>query len=279
MKSANPNPNPNKQYGVGTKSIILTVVIIVAVLLLGFSSARSVPAGYVGIRTQFGAVTGKTLQAGLNLKLPFIQGIEVMDCRIQKIEADAFAASKDLQTVTSKIAVNFSINPEMAQDLYKEVGVNYRSVIIEPAVQEVVKMVTAQYTAENLISLRGEVSQKMTQLLSEKISNKGIVVNDFNVLNFDFSEDFNDAIEQKQIAQQQALKAEQDLARIKIEAEQKVVQAQAEADALKLQKQEITTELLELRKIEAQLKAIEKWDGHLPTYTGGDAIPFIQLPN
>ena len=200
-----------------------------------------------------------------------------MDTRIQKIEADAFAASKDLQTVTSKIAVNFSINPQQAGDLYKEVGVNFKSVIIEPAVQEVVKMATAQYTAEELIAKRGEVSAKMTQFLAEKISKKGIIINDFNVLNFEFSQDFNKAIEQKQIAQQQALKAGQDLERIRIEAEQKIVQAKAEAESLKLQKQEITSEMLELRKIEAQLKAIEKWDGKLPQYSGGSAIPFIDV--
>ena len=138
-------------------------------------------------------------------------------------------------------------------------------------------MVTAQYTAEEIITKRSDVSMKMTNLLTEKIAENGIKVEAFNVINFDFSEEFNNAIESKQIAQQQALKAEQDLNRIKIEAEQKTVQAQAEAEALRLQKQEITEDLLELRRIEAQLKAIEKWDGKLPTYNGGDAIPFIDI--
>jgi len=232
MKNAN-TPEATKK---GAKTIILIALIAIAILLLGFSSARSVPSGFVGIRTQFSAVIGVPLSPGLNLKLPLMQDIELMDCRIQKIEADSFAASSDLQIVTSKIAVNFSINPAMVQSLFQEVGTNYRSVVIDPAVQEVVKMVTAQYTAENLIAQRGEVSQKMTEMLTAKISSKGIIINDFNVLNFDFSEEFNNAIEQKQIAQQQALKAQQDLARIKIEAEQKIVQAQAEAESLKLQK-------------------------------------------
>jgi len=258
------------------KYIIWAVIAVLAIALIA-SSSKAVPAGFVGVRTQFGAVTGGSLSAGLNFKVPFMQKIELMDTRIQKIEADAFAASKDLQIVTSKIAVNFSINPQQAGDLYKEVGVNFKSVIIEPAVQEVVKMATAQYTAEELIAKRGEVSAKMTQFLSEKISKKGIIINDFNVLNFEFSQDFNKAIEQKQIAQQQALKAGQDLERIRIEAEQKIVQAKAEAESLKLQKQEITSEMLQLRKIEAQLKAIEKWDGKLPQYNGSDAVPFIDV--
>ena len=257
--------------------IVTFVIIAVILVIMIFGSLRTIPAGYVGVRTQFGAVSGSALTAGLNYKIPFVQKIEVVDCRIQKVEADAVAASKDMQIVTSKIAVNFSINPAMANTLFKEVGVNYRSIIIDPAVQEVVKMITAQFTAEELISRRSEVSTKMTEALSQKISNRGIIINDFNVINFEFGEEFNKAIESKQVAQQQALKAEQDLTRVEIEAKQKVVQAQAEAESLKLQKQEITPELLELRKIEAQLKAIEKWDGKLPTYNGSDAVPFIDI--
>lgn len=272
------NTIPIKPVSSGKIGKIITAAIIVILILIAlFGSTRTIPAGFVGVRTQFGAVSGNPAPAGLNFKIPFIQHIDAVDCRIQKLEADSTAASKDMQTVTSKIAVNFSINPSMATNLYKEVGLNYRSVIIDPAVQEIVKMITAQFTAEELISRRSEVSAQMTKSLTEKISNRGITVNDFNVINFEFSEEFNKAIEAKQVAQQQALKAEQDLSRVQIEAKQKIAQAQAEAESLRLQKQEITSELLELRKIEAQLKAIEKWDGKLPTYSGSDAVPFIDI--
>lgn len=266
---------PNISMSKTIRTVIIAIIVVIG-LAITISSAKSVPTGYVGIRTQFGAVTGAPLQAGLQFKLPFIQSIEIMDIKIQKIEAQAFAASKDLQTVTSKIAVNFSVDPSKAIELYKNVGINYKAVIIEPAVQEVVKMATAQFTAEELIAKRSEVSQKMTKFLSDKISKKGILINDFNVLNFDFSNDFNKAIEQKQVAQQQALKASQDLERIKIEAEQKIVQAKAEAESLRIQKQEITADLLKLREIENQTKAIEKWDGKLPNYTG-NGTPFINV--
>ena len=257
--------------------VVIASVIGIIILIVGFNCFSSVPTGFIGVRTQFGAVVGKELSPGLQMKIPFIQNIDTIDCRTQKIEADANAASKDLQNISSKIAVNFSVNPELAVNLYKQIGNNYKSVIIDPAVQEVVKMITAQFTAEEIITKRSDVSMKMTSLLTEKIADDGIKVEAFNVINFDFSEEFNRAIENKQVAQQQALKAEQDLNRIKIEAEQKTVQAKAEADALKLQKQEITSDLLELRRIEAQLKAIEKWDGKLPTYNGGDAVPFIDI--
>jgi regulator of protease activity HflC (stomatin/prohibitin superfamily) len=258
------------------KKITIGIIVAFVVIVLISLSTKSIPSGFVGIKTQFSAVTGNQLYAGLHFKIPFIQDIEALDCRIQKTEASAIAASKDLQTVTSKIAVNFSVNPAKSTQLFKEVGTNYKMVIIEPAIQEVVKMVTAQFTAEELIARRGEVSQKMTKFLSDKISAKGIIVNDFNVLNFDFSPEFNKAIELKQVAQQQALKAQQDLERIKIEADQKIVQAKAEAESLKIQKQEITADLLRLREIEAELAAIAKWDGKLPTYTG-EGTPFINI--
>ncbi len=257
--------------------IVVAVLIVLLLIFLGANAFASVPTGFVGVRTQFGAVVGSELSSGLQFKVPFIQEIKIMDCRTQKIEAQANAASKDLQTISSKIAVNFSVDAKNAIDLYKKIGTNYEKVIIDPAVQEVVKMVTAQFTAEEIITKRSDVSLQMTDLLTKKIAGNGINVEAFNVIDFNFSEEFNAAIENKQIAQQEALKAEQDLNRIKIEAEQKTVQAQAEAEALRLQKQEITDDLLELRKIEAQLKAIEKWDGKLPTYNGGDAIPFIDI--
>jgi regulator of protease activity HflC (stomatin/prohibitin superfamily) len=269
------NKNLSLAVAHSKKIIIIGVAIFIALILI-FSSAKSVPAGFVGIKTQFSAVVGSQLLSGLHFKVPFVQEIETMDVRIQKTESDSVAASKDLQTVTSKIAVNFSVNPASAGQLYKDVGTNFKSVIIEPAIQEVVKMVTAQFTAEELIARRGEVSQKMTKFLTEKISKKGIIINDFNVLNFDFSPEFNKAIELKQVAQQQALKAQQDLERIKIESEQKIVQAKAEAESLKIQKQEITADMLKLREIEAQMEAIKKWDGKLPSYTG-EGTPFINL--
>ncbi|MBQ7667950.1 MAG: prohibitin family protein [Clostridia bacterium] len=250
-------------------AIVVAVVIFLVITLLG-GAFVTIPAGFVGVKTQFGAVVGSELQPGLHFKVPVIQGINKIDCRIQKIEVATSAASKDLQTVTSKVAVNFAVRSDKATELYQEVGKNYETVIIEPAVFESVKMATSQYTAEELLSKRSEVSSKMLELLIEKVAERGINVNDVNVVDFDFSAEFNYAIEQKQVAQQNALKASQDLERVKIEAEQKVVQAKAEADALKLRKEEITKELL-------VLEAIQKWDGKLPTYMGSDEVPFLSV--
>jgi regulator of protease activity HflC (stomatin/prohibitin superfamily) len=234
-----------------------------------------VPAGHRGVVLQFGAVKG-VMGEGLHLLLPVVQRIELVDVRVQKTETEAAAASRDLQTVRSLIAVNYHVEPAAVGDLYRRVGMRYAATVIAPAVQECVKAVTAQYTAEQLITERQQVSARMREQLQAKLEPYGIVVDGFNVVNFDFSEEFNRAIEAKQAAEQLALKAQRDLERVKIEAEQKLTQARAEAEALRIQKQEVTPELLRLREIEAMLKAIEKWDGKLPQVTGG-AVPFLQV--
>ncbi|WP_197686582.1 prohibitin family protein [Thermanaeromonas toyohensis] len=235
-----------------------------------------VPAGHVGVLLHFGAVRS-SLSEGLHLKLPLVQKVVLMDVRIQKSETEASAASKDLQTVKAKIAVNYHAAPEQAARLYAQVGTGYAQTLVAPAVQECVKAVTAQHTAEELITRRQEVSSKIHNVLADKLAPYGIVVDAFNIVDFDFSQKFNEAVEEKLAAEQRALKAKYDLERTKTEAEQKLTQARAEAEALKIQREQVTPELLRLREIEVQKMAVEKWDGHLPSVTGG-GVPFVQLP-
>jgi len=201
--------------------------------------------------------------------------------RIQKSEGDGAAASKDLQQVHTKVAVNYHLNPAHVALIYGEVGdldaVETR--LILPAVQEAVKAATARYTAEELVAKRAEVRDAIRSALVERLGKHDIIVDEFSIVNFDFSRSFNEAIEAKTTAEQLKLKAERDLQRIRVEAEQKVASAEAEAKALAVQKQQVTSELLRLREIENQRSAIEKWDGKLPTYVTGGSVPFIQLPN
>lgn len=256
-----------------TTIIIALSVLAVILLLTIFRFWAIVPAGHVGVLLQFGAVKG-SLDEGFHFRLPVIQKVALVDVRVQKAEADAAAASRDLQTVTSKIAVNYHVEPGAAARLYEQVGMHYPETIIAPAVQESVKAVTARYTAEELITRRRDVSTEVQALLAERLTPYGVKVDGFNIVNFDFSQKFNEAVEEKLAAEQRALKAKRDLERIKIEAEQKVTQAKAEAEALRIQREQVTPELLRLREIEVQRMAIEKWDGRLPNVTGG-AIPFI----
>ena len=146
---------------------------------------------------------------------------------------------------------------------------SFKSRIIDPAVQESMKAGTAQFTAEELITKRAEVSVQIKAMLAERLLTHNIIVDEFNIVDFSFSAVFNEAIEAKQTAEQSALKAERDLERVKIEAEQQITAARAEAEGQRLQRETITSQLL-------QLRAIEKWDGHLPQVTSG-ATPFIDL--
>ncbi|WP_066316218.1 prohibitin family protein [Bacillus sp. FJAT-29814] len=258
-----------------TKSII-TGLIALVIVVVGFSSVTTVESGNRGVLVQLGEVKPTILSEGLHFRIPFIQSVQQVEVRVQKEESSQSAASKDLQMVTTKVAVNYSVDPDAVNKLYQEIGMDYRSRIVDPAIAEALKAVTAQYTAEELISKRPEVSAKVKDMLADKLTKYFMLLEDINIKEFAFSEEFNKAIEAKQTAEQNALRAQRDLERIKIEAEQKVAQAGAEAEALRLKKQEVTPELIQLKQIEVQEKALEKWDGRLPSVTGG-ATPFIDV--
>lgn len=259
-----------------SKNLITFGLVVILLVVMALNSFVIVNAGQRGIVLQLGAVRPIVLTEGLHFIVPFIQNVIPMEVRVQKSQSDQTAASKDLQIVTTTVAVNFHLDPNQVNKLYQNVGLSYGERIVDPAIGEAVKAITAQYTAEELISKRSEVSAKIKETLASKLATYYMVLDEINITEFKFSEEFNNAIEQKQIAEQQALKANLDLQRIEIEAKQKIEQAKAEAESLRLQKQEVTPELVKLREIEAKIKAIEKWDGKLPNVTGG-AVPFIDV--
>ncbi len=235
-----------------------------------------VPAGYRGVVATFGKVSHDVLDEGIHFRIPVAQAVHLMDVRIQKGEGTGAAASRDLQTVNTTVALNYHIDPAEASRVFQTIGQHVGDRIIVPAVSEGVKEIAAIYTAEELISRRPDVKEKIRGVLADRLRRFGIVVVEFSITNFDFSKSFDEAIEAKTTAEQLKLKAERDLARIRVEAEQKVASAKAEAESLRLQKQEVTPELIRLREIENQRRAIEKWDGKLPTVTSG-TVPFINV--
>ncbi|MCS7462288.1 prohibitin family protein [Paenibacillus doosanensis] len=256
--------------------VISSLLIAFIVVVAGLNSFASVQYGHVGLYKTFGKLNDEILGPGIHLKMPFVQTVIQVNTQVTKAETDTSASSKDLQPVSTHVAVNYSVNKEAAFNLMNNIGGSFDTVIISPAIQEIVKEVTARYPAEDLIAKRDVVAGEISDHLTKRLAKYDLIVNDINIVNFKFSDAFNQSIEAKQVAQQQALKAENDLKRIEIEAKQKVAQAQAEAEALKLKKQEITPDLVQLKQIEVQEKALEKWDGRLPTVTGG-ATPFIDL--
>ncbi|MEK6153551.1 prohibitin family protein [Flavobacteriaceae bacterium 3-367] len=253
----------------------LIIITALMVLLFAFKPWVQIGAGERGVVQNFGAVQDKVLNEGIHFKIPIVQTVILMDVKIQKAMTDAASSSSDLQDVDLSVALNYHIIPDKANLVYQTIGVQFKERIIDPAIQEVMKAVSARYTAEELITKRPAVSTEMQQALTSRLLASNISVDAFSIISFSFSQTFTDAIEAKQTAEQNALKAKRDLDRIRVEAEQTIAAATAEAEALRLQKMNISPDLIELRKIEANLKAIEKWNGILPEVTGAGAIPFI----
>jgi len=254
------------------KTITLVIITVVGLFLLfSLSPFGIVNAGERGIMLRFGAVTGRVLSEGLYFRIPLVESVKIMDVKIQKEEADVSAASKDLQTVTSKVALNYHIDPDKVDSIYQSIGINYSARLIDPYVQESVKAITAQYTAEELITKRELVRDAIKTALRAKFDNSGIVVDEFNIIDFQFSKSFNEAIEAKVTAEQNALAAKNKLEQIKFESEQVIASAKGKAEA-----QRIEGEALRANPQVIELRAIEKWDGKLPTYMTG-TTPFVNL--
>ncbi len=212
---------------------VITVAIILAVLVVGAMSVVIIPAGHTGVVTNFGAVSDAVLQEGLHFKVPFVQNVVKVDNRVTKVEVPFTSASKDLQTIDGSVSVNYRISPDSSALVYQNFGRSVEDTLVIPAIPECIKAVMAQYSAEELITKRQNVSEEIKNAISEKVDSYGMYIEVFNMTDFNFSEEFNAAIEAKQTAQQNALKAEQDLERIKVEAQQKVEEAKAETTGLK----------------------------------------------
>lgn len=264
-----------------TKKVVKWVLLVILGLLIVitlFNSFKTIPTGFVGVKTQFGKVQNDLLQEGLNGKIPFVERIVLVDCRTKKIEVTSESSSKDLQTVSATIALNYNVNKETANKLYREVGIDYESIIVKPAILESIKSVMAQYTAEELITKRAEVSSMIWEALSNKIMNKGFDISEFNITDLNFSDAFNAAIEAKAVKQQEVAAAQADLEKQKIQNEKEISIAEKDAKVMELQNSQITDKTLQQKALEIKEKMIEKWNGQFPaTMLGEDTSALFNL--
>ena len=253
--------------------LVTYAVLGILLLIIVFGTFYTIPAGYGGVLMTFGKVEPTPIPAGIHAKIPLIQSVVKMEVRTQKYEADASASSSDLQIVTAKIATNYHLTAQSVPQLYNDIGLGYTERVIQPIESECVKSITAKFTAEELITKREEVRQEIKTLMTDRLQQRGIIVEEISIVNFDFSSEFNDAIEKKVVSQQILLKNQIDLQTIKVQAEQAQATAQGQAQAIQL--------------INDQLKAnpnyiewlkVQKWDGHLP-YVVGSATPFLNIDN
>lgn len=260
-----------KKIGCVIGIIVIPIIIFFAIITI-FSSMTTIPTGFVGIKTRFGKVQNDIIQEGFNMKAPFIEKIVKIDCKTKKIEVSSESSTKDMQTVAATIAVNYNVNKSTANTLYKEVGTEYEDVIINPAILEAIKSTMAQYTAEELITKRAEVSNEIQTTLTDKIKNRGFNITEFNIINIDFSETYDQAIEQKAVKQQEVITAQAELEKQKIENEKEISIAQKDAEVMRIQNQETTETNLKLKELEIKRKMIEKWNGSMPSTMLNDNV-------
>ena len=260
--------NERKSFNFPKKTIAIVVAVLVALIVL-LNSITIVDAGHTGVINTLGNVSENVLQEGIHLKIPFIQTIVKMDNRIVKLEVETEAFSKDLQTVTTKLAINYRVSKDKSYAIYKNVGSDYETILVSPAVNEVLKAITAKYTAEESVANRSLISQGLIEELNAKLNKNGIYVEDVNIINFDFSEAYIAAIEEKQVAEQRLLKA-------KTEKEEAIVKAEAEAETLRIQSEaqakanNILSKSLNENLIRYEM--MKKWNGELPMVTDGSTI-------
>lgn len=219
----------------------------------------------------------RTLTEGFYVKVPLLENAIVFPANQIKLEAVAGAASKDLQSVQSTIVVQYSIPHSNLENVYRQYQRDYESIVVLPAIQDSVKAATAQFNAEELITQRAQVKEKMMLTLNERFAAAGLKLENVDIANFEFSPEFDAAVEAKTTAEQLALKAEQDLKRVEFESQQRIAQAQGEAEAIRIQAEAVTSQG---GKDYVQLQAIAKWNGQLPNqFVPGSSVPFINVGN
>src|SRR5918995_3182077 len=292
-----------ERTGLITRSSIRIVVPVIIgfimVIVVLAASVKIVEAGHRGVLLNFGAVdTSAALNEGIHFVVPFRDNIVQLEVRTQKTVENAASASRDLQDVSTQVALNYHVTPETAQILFQQLGFDYATRVISPAIQESVKQVTARFNAENLITNRETVKGEIENQILQRLAAYNIDVETISITEFQFSEQFRRAVEAKVEAEQRALQANNDLRRIEIEAQQAearaigeqqaniaraegvrqaaVLQAQGEAEAIQI----VEAQLRENPRYLEWLKT-QRWDGVLPLVTGGaeGATPFIEIPS
>jgi regulator of protease activity HflC (stomatin/prohibitin superfamily) len=280
-QSASPNVNMG-----GAKILISAVIILIIIAVVASASVKIVDAGNRGVLTQWNAVDIKNapLDEGIHFLVPFQDDIVQIEVRTQKYDAQTRSASKDLQTVQTTVTVNYHADQERVHILYKEIGLDYENRVIQPAIEETVKQVTANYNAEELITKRPLVKADIENAIRERLDVFNVKTEVISITDFDFSELFSRAIESKVEAEQKAQKAENDLIRIEVEARQleaqaeglasaNIAEARGESEAISIINQALSNNPYYIEWLKTQA-----WDGKLPLVVGEGSTPFISIP-
>lgn len=277
-----------RMVGLFAGAFLLLIILLMSIHVVNY--------GERGVLTTWGKVSPDPLPEGIYFKMPVAQNIYNMDVKVQKMQGVADSASKDLQSLDTTIALNYHIDDAEATVVYKNIGTlrMIEDKVIDPGIQEACKAGTAQFTAEELITKRPLVKETIKELLGERLSHYGIILDDFSIVNFQFSSEFDVAIEHKVTAEQNALRAQWELEKYKIEQQMQIEAAKAYADAILTRakadanatviRAEADAEAFRLRNAELTPILVEylqlmQWNGVLPQFMGTQAVPFINVSN
>ena len=248
-----------------TKFILGVICVALVIgLIMFFASTTIVPTGHIGVVTLYSKVQDQYLDAGFHFIKPFVEEVQDIDIRTQKYSNTVEGSAKDLQIVNVTMSINYQIRPEKASELYSKVGKNYNDTILNPALQSGLKAAIAKFTAEEMVTKRSEVASAITEELNTRLE-EYFLISAVNLENIGFTDEFNKAIEAKTTNQQKAEAEKAQLEIIKVQNEQKINTAEAEAKVRELQSQSVTEKSLEQLRLEIQREMIQKWNGSFPT--------------
>lgn len=248
----------------GTVALVIGAITLFIGLIIFFAGTTIVPTGHIGVVTLYSKVQDNYLDSGFHTIKPFVEDVHDVDIRTQKYSNTVEGSAKDLQIVNITMSINYQIKPEKVTDLYAKVGEHYDDIILNPALQSGLKASMAKYTAEEMITKRAEVASSITEELNTAL-NEYFTISAINLENIAFTDEFNKAIEAKTTNQQKAEAEKAQLEIVKVQNEQKINTAEAEAQVRALQAQSVTEQSLEQQKLDIQRELVQKWDGHYPT--------------
>lgn len=252
-----------------TVALVIGVVALFIGMIIFFAGTTIVPTGHIGVVTLYQNVQDKYLDAGFHWIKPFVEDVHDIDIRTQKYSNTVEGSAKDLQIVNMTMSINYQVKPEKVTELYTKVGKHYNDVILNPALQSSLKASMAQFTAEEMITKRADVADKITEELNARLD-EYFLISAVNLENIGFTDEYNKAIETKTTNQQKAEAEKAQLEIIKVQNEQKINTAEAEAKVRELQSQSVTDKSLEQLRLEIQRELIQKWNGQFPTTMLGD---------
>ena len=254
------------------QAMILAVLILLVVTILCFNPIAIVGVGERGVKVTLGKVSPQSYSEGVHFVMPFISKIKVMDVKTQKVNFTTEVYTKDIQQAKISYVVNYNLVPQYVHQMFREVGMNYKDTILIPAIEGNIKYIIGRWNAQDLVANRAVATADILNKLQMQMQDRYINVTSFQIIDINYSEVFEKAIESKVTAEQEALKAKNKTVQVEEEAKQKLISAEAEAKSMKIRATALTQ-----NKALVEYEAVQKWDGKLPDYMLGNSMPFVNL--